>query len=74
MKEKKLEASTSCSISEGGTLCMIEVEQPDCCKYVGEHSYNAIILIFICQKKLGLAIVGHNWSRGPCEGHKRTSA
>ena len=42
MKEKKLEASTSCSISEGGTLCMIEVEKPDCCKYVSEYSYDAI--------------------------------
>ena len=53
---------------EVGTVCMSEVEQPDCSEFYCEQSYDAIILIPLVRKVPFLAIVGHNWSGGPCDG------
>ena len=47
---------------------MSEVEQPDCSEYYSEQFYEELILIPLVRKVPFLAIVGHNWSGGPCEG------
>ena len=50
--------------------CMSEVEQPDCYKYYSEQSFNAIILNFTYQKKVGTGhcYVGYNQCGGPYDG------
>ena len=47
----QLEASTSCSDGEVGIVYMSEGKSVRQYKYVSEHSYDVIILIFTYQKK-----------------------
>ena len=43
------------------TVRMNEVEQPDCCKYYSEQSFNEIILISLVRKFPFFAILGQDW-------------
>ena len=66
--EKQFNTITPDSLREAGTVCMVKVESSKRCKYYSEDSYRLLILILLIRKKLGLAIVGHNRSGGPCDG------
>ena len=70
IREKQLEVGTSCSYGEAGTVCMVKVEQPDCCKFYCEQSYNAIILSLLIQK----VWTGHCWPQSVWRTLCRTSA
>ena len=59
--EKQLIAITPEDCLGQATACMNEVEQPDCCKYYSEQSFNEIILISLVRKFPFLAILGRDW-------------